>query len=150
MAATSRISPAVPAISKRGRFLDEKDRNEQDQEGDIADHTLDRDGEQGIRRLHAAIAQGVHEHHHRRWATDRRYRADDDTLQVHADEGIEFHVVTKFAEEGSVGSGDQAEDDDFETDQGKHPSALGIQNRVADTEDLGLLVEAEEYRRVRE
>jgi hypothetical protein len=75
MVATSRMSPPVH----------EQDGDEQEQEGEVADHALDRDRQQRIRRPHAALAEPVHEDQHRRRPADRGHGADHDALQVNVD-----------------------------------------------------------------
>ena len=93
---------------QRGRFLDEEDRNQDEQKGDIADHTLDRYRQQGICRFHATIAKRVHEHHHRRWAANGRHGAHHHALEVNTNEGIDLDVVTEFGKERPVCPGHQS------------------------------------------
>ncbi len=62
---------------------------------------------------------------------------------MNADEGVQPDRVTKFAEEGAVGAGDQRENDDFEANQRKDPFEPGASDRIANTGYLGLLAYAE-------
>jgi hypothetical protein len=86
----------------------------------------------------------VDEDEHGGWAANRSDGANHDALEVNPDERENAEVVTEAIEENAIGSGDEDQDDEFDSDEAGDPARMRISEDILDATEFSLLPDSKE------
>jgi hypothetical protein len=81
----------------------------------------------------------VDENEHGGRTTDRGDGSDNDSLKVDPDERENAEVVTEAIEENAIGSRDEDQDDEFDSDEAGDPARVRISEDILDATEFSLL-----------